>query len=160
MPSTVLPITLAFWTTVIGAADLYFVNPPEFGSVGDFSSNAVYTTSQNLRVQWSEAPENVGISVLLYQLNADDGEYMLPGQYLFRMNSPRLTICMLQGGRPGRTNIPRCLRLTSNLCIRKRGELDHLRLDRGRIGELTSHPKRVKPVLPLDLPGRQNIFGL
>lgn len=90
MLSTVLPITLALWTAVIGAADLDFVNPPRFGSVGDFSSNAVYTIGQNLRVQWSEAPENVGISVLMYQLNADDGEYMLPGQYLFRMNSPSM----------------------------------------------------------------------
>lgn len=30
----------------------------------------------------------MGISVLLYQLNAADGAYMLPGQYLFRMNFP------------------------------------------------------------------------
>lgn len=87
MLNAVLLIILALCTTII-SAEIYFVNPPRFGSEGDFSSNAVYTIGQNLRVQWSEAPENVGISVLLYQLDATDGAYKLPGQYLFRMNFP------------------------------------------------------------------------
>ncbi|KAK2606566.1 hypothetical protein N8I77_005307 [Diaporthe amygdali] len=81
MRTRVLPILLALWTRV-SRAEIYFVNPPQFGITGDFSSNAVYTVGQNLRVQWSDAPDNTGISVLLYQLNGT--QYMLPGQYLFQ----------------------------------------------------------------------------
>ena len=99
MLTTVLSIILALWTTVI-RAEIYFVNPPRFGPEGDFSSNPVYTIGQNLRVQWSEAPESVGISMLLYQLNPSDGEYMLPGQYLFRMNFPLVVGSMLHCRRP------------------------------------------------------------
>lgn len=83
MLTPALLIGLALCTTVIHA-DIYFVNPPRSGATGDFSSNVVYTVGQNLRVQWSEAPEGVGISVLLYQLNATTGDYFLPGQYLFQ----------------------------------------------------------------------------
>ncbi|KAJ0124243.1 hypothetical protein J7T55_005581 [Diaporthe amygdali] len=92
MRTRVLPILLALWTRV-SRAEIYFVNPPQFGITGDFSSNAVYTVGQNLRVQWSDAPDNTGISVLLYQLNGT--QYMLPGQYLFRTNFPLIVGIML-----------------------------------------------------------------
>lgn len=100
MLATLLPITLALWARVIHA-QIYFVNPPRFGTEGDFSENVVYRVGENLHVQWSEAPENTGISVLLYQLNATlDGAYMLPGQYLFRTNFPLVAGIMLRDRRP------------------------------------------------------------
>lgn len=97
MDTRILPITSALWI-LAARAEIYFVNPPRFGTTGDFSSNAVYTIGQNLRVQWSEAPENTGISVLLYQLN--NTEYMLPGQYLFRTNFTLAVCIMLPHCRP------------------------------------------------------------
>lgn len=97
MDTRILPITLALWT-LAARAEVYFVNPPRFGTTGEFSSNAVYTIGQNLRVQWSDAPENTGISVLLYQLN--NTEFMLPGQYLFRTNFTLAVGKMLPHCRP------------------------------------------------------------
>lgn len=105
MRTTILPIILALWAGVI-RAQIYFVNPPRFGTEGDFSENVVYRVGENLKVQWSEAPENTGISVLLYQLNGTlDGAYMLPGQYLFRTNFPLAVGITLLIGDPPRMRL-------------------------------------------------------
>lgn len=69
-------------------ATMVFVNPPEKGPTGDFSSNPTYTIGNTIEVVWSDSPENAGVSLLLYQLNATTGHYFLPGQYLFREYAP------------------------------------------------------------------------
>lgn len=63
---------------------MVFVNPPNSGPVGDFSSNPTYTLGKNIEVSWSDSPDDAGVSLLMYQLNATTGDYFLPGQYLFR----------------------------------------------------------------------------
>lgn len=74
-----------------------FINPPPFGTKGDFSENPTFAVGSTVNVAWQGGEDGVGVSIVLYQLNQTDGQWFGDMEYLTRkdLNSlmVRTTLC-------------------------------------------------------------------
>jgi hypothetical protein len=67
------------------SCEMQFINPPPIGPKGDFSSNPVYVVGSTVNVAWTTAEDaSRGVSLLLYQLDATDGQWFGDMEYLTR----------------------------------------------------------------------------
>ncbi|KAF2197952.1 hypothetical protein GQ43DRAFT_474987 [Delitschia confertaspora ATCC 74209] len=57
-----------------------FINPPPFGTVGDFSRNPIYPEGSTLNIQWTEGNQGKPVSITLYQLNGT--QWLDPFEYI------------------------------------------------------------------------------
>jgi len=61
---------------------LEFINPPPFGTEGDFSSNPIYTEDSTINIAWKKGAKERAASLVLYQLNETDGVFFGEMEYL------------------------------------------------------------------------------
>jgi hypothetical protein len=74
-----LALVVAWVTTVSGL--MQFINPPPFGTKGDFSNTETYNVGSTVNVAWTPAESGKAASLVLYQLDSNglwfgDMEYL------------------------------------------------------------------------------------
>lgn len=66
---------------------MWFINPPPFGTEGDYSENPTYIAGKTVIVGWTAPKQGAGVSLVLYQLNKTDGMWYGDGEYLTRTDT-------------------------------------------------------------------------
>jgi hypothetical protein len=81
MPRLVLALVIG-WATIVSGL-MQFINPPPFGTTGDFSSSETYNIGSTVNVAWTPADSGKAASLVLYQLDSD-GVWFGDMEYLTR----------------------------------------------------------------------------
>jgi hypothetical protein len=72
------------WLLTGVSCRMEFINPPPFGTKGDFSQNPIYVEDSTVNIAWTEGEKELGASLVLYQLNETDGQWFGEMEYLTR----------------------------------------------------------------------------
>jgi hypothetical protein len=70
------------WITIVSGL-MQFINPPPFGSTGDFSNSETYTIGSTVNIAWTPAESGKAASLVLYQLDSE-GVWFGDMEYLTR----------------------------------------------------------------------------
>jgi hypothetical protein len=82
-------VTLALLSCLLTRVSclISFINPPPFGTGGDFSGNPTYGVGSIVNIAWQGGEDGVGVSIVLYQLNQTNGQWFGDMEYLTRKHS-------------------------------------------------------------------------